>query len=164
MNMSGEIDSVCGLIGDIPHSAVSAAWEFIFHALSYWYLVIPGLVLWVVLEIIFRNQHDFNSENGFSPIFNSFIGAGFFLLFETLIDWILHLILGNGVSCGLLWIRSFYLIPFLATGLLLHSLGFWPYLKLPFTGEKIDLFGRRKQNPGRPKAVKGRKRKWRKYR
>lgn len=88
------------------------------------------------------NNHDFNSANGLSPTFNSFVGGGVFLLTETLFHWILGWLAGHDVSCDLLWIRTFYLLPFFTTGLLLHAVGFWPYWKIPILRIKIDLFGR----------------------
>lgn len=155
MNSVSYIDSICSLVADIPHTAISTAWTWIFYAFSsYWYLIVPALILWVIFEIFSRGNHDFNSDNGFTPIFNSFVGGGIFLLTGTLIDWLLHLVIGPGISCGLLWVRSFYLIPFVSTGLLLHGIGFWPYWRLPFTREKIDLFGRGKKYRTRPRQVR----------
>lgn len=146
MDTIGNLDKVCALFADIPHTTISAVWMWIHYGFSaYWYVVVPSLVLWVLFEIFRWSNHSYNSDNGFTPAFNSFVGGGVFLLMETLIDWLLHLFLGSGVSCGLIWIRSFYLIPFIATGLLLHSIGFWPYLRLPFTREKTVLFNRRRQ-------------------
>lgn len=75
-------------------------------------------------------------------MFNSFVGGGVFLAFESLIHWVIDFVLGNTAECGLLWINSFYLIPFIATGIFLNAIGFWHYMRIPILNIKIDLFGR----------------------
>lgn len=133
----------CSLINDIPGTFISGVWFWISYGFShYWYFIIPAIVIWVVFEIFSRNTRSFNSDNGFTPIFNSFIGGGVFYVTGAIIHFILGFFVGKGVDCGLIWINSFYLIPFIATGLFLHGIGFWPYMKIPILNVKVDLFGR----------------------
>lgn len=137
------VASACSLINDIPGTLISGVWFWISWGFSnYWYYIVPAIVLWVVVEIFTRNTHSFNSDNGFTPVFNSFIGGGVFYAFSALIHLVLGFFAGNGVECGLIWINSFYLIPFISTGLLLHGIGFWPYMMIPILNIKVNLFGR----------------------
>lgn len=135
--------SACSLINDIPGTLISGVWFGISYAFShYWYIIIPAIILWVVFEIFTRNTHSFNSDNGFTPVFNSFIGGGVFYIFSALIHLVLNLFVGDMVECGLVWVNSFYLIPFISTGLFLHGIGFWPYMMIPIINVKVNLFGR----------------------
>ena len=137
------LGAVCSLINDIPGTFISSVWFWISYGFSnYWYVIIPALVLWVIFEIVTRNTHSFNSDNGFTPTFNSFVGGGVFLGFESLIHFVLNLLVGNSAECGLIWINSFYLIPFVSTSLFLNAIGFWSYMRIPIINVKIDLFGR----------------------
>jgi hypothetical protein len=134
---------LCSAINDIPGTAISTVWFLISYAFSnYWYFIIPAIVIWIVAEVLTRNSHSFNSNNGFTPIFNSFIGGGVFYIFGALIHFILSFFVGKGVDCGLIWINLFYLVPFFTTGLFLHGIGFWPYMKIPIVNVKANFFGR----------------------
>lgn len=135
---------LCSAISDIPGTAISAVWFWIAYGFSHhWYFIIPAIVIWVVVEFLTMNTHSFNSDNGFTPMFNSFVGGGVFYILSALIHFILGLFAGEGVECGLLWINSFYLIPFVATSLLLNAVGFWKYWRVPILNIKIvDPFGR----------------------
>lgn len=143
MSVTQPLGDVCSLINSLPGTFISSVWFWISFAFSnYWYVIIPVIVIWIAIEIVTRNTHSFNSDNGFTPIFNSFVGGGIFFAFESLIYLILNFFFTSIVNCGFLWLNSFYLIPFIATGLFLHGIGFWPYIKLPILNIKINLFGR----------------------
>lgn len=129
---------ICSAIGDIPHTAVSSVWlgiEYLFT--NYWYIIVPVIIIWTIIEIVSKGGHSFNSDNGFTPVFNSFVGGGVFLLTEKLIYFILEHISGPSIYCGSLLSSSFYLLPFLTTGLFLNMIGFWVYWKIPFVKAKI---------------------------
>ncbi len=134
----------CSLISDIPGTFISGVWFWISFGFShYWYVIIPAIIIWVVVEVFTIGTHSFNSDNGFTPLFNSFVGGGVFYVLSALIHFILSFFMGKGVECGLLWINSFYLIPFVATSLLLNAIGFWKYWRIPILNIKIvDPFGR----------------------
>lgn len=137
------IGGVCSIVGSIPSTTISWIWFWISSLfLSYWYYIVPAIILWSVYQIVTRGSHRFNSDNGYTPLFNSFVGGGVFFIFEWILSWILVLLFGPMVNCGLLFVDLFYLIPFIATGLFLHWIGFWPYMMLPIVNIKIDLFGR----------------------
>lgn len=132
---------LCSAINAIPGTSISAIWFWILYGFShYWYIITPVIVIWVVFEIFTRNLHSYNSDNGFTPLFNSFVGGGVFYILSALIHFILSIFIGKGVECSLLWINSFYLIPFIATGLFLNAIGFWHYMKIPILNIKINLF------------------------
>jgi len=133
---------LCSAVSDIPGTAISAVWLWISYSfLHYWYIIIPAIVIWVVIEIFTRNTHSYNSDNGFTPTFNRFVGGGVFYIFSAMFHFILSLFIGKGIECGLIWINSFYLIPYISAGFFLHGIGFWPYMMLPIINVKIDLFG-----------------------
>ena len=137
------IGGVCSIIGSIPSTSISWVWFWISSLfLSYWYYIVPATILWVAYQIITRGSHHYNSDNGSTPLFNSFVGGGVFFIFEYIINWILVFFFGPIVNCSLLIVDLFYLVPFIATGLFLHGIGFWPYMMLPIINVKIDLFGR----------------------
>jgi hypothetical protein len=97
----------------------------------YWFLIVLVLGAWIAFEIVtrFGNAH-YNSENGFSPMFNRFVGSGSYLLVHSLLLLGLSKIFGNGVYCG----PTPYVLHALAFGLVgltLHLSGFWPYLIEP---------------------------------
>lgn len=143
MNVAQSLGDVCSLITSLPGTFISGVWFLVSSFFSnYWYIIIPVIVVWVVAEIITRNTHRFNSDNGFTPFFNSFVGGGVFFAFEFLIHFVLNSFFTSIVNCGSLLLNSFYLIPFIATGLFLHGIGFWPYIKLPILNIKISLFGK----------------------
>lgn len=129
---------ICSAIGDIPHTFISSIWFWVdFLFTRYWYIIVPVIVIWVIIEIISKGGHSFNSDNGFTPTFNSFVGGGVFILTEKLIHFILEFFSGPTVHCGTLFMSSFYLLPFLTTGLFLNMIGFWVYWKIPFIKLKI---------------------------
>ncbi len=129
------------MLGEIPHTVVSGILLIIRYGAShYWYIVFPVIICWILVEVITRNNHDYNSDNGFTSAFNSFIGGAVFYLSEEAIQFIFKLILGDTASCITLFTSSFYLLPFITTGLFLHLVRFWPYWRLPFTRKKIRLY------------------------
>jgi len=134
---------LCSLINDIPRTLISGVWFWISYGFShYWYVIIPVIILWFVFEIFTRNTHSYNSDNGFTPLFNRFVGGGVFYVFSALLHFVLSFFISDGVDCSLIWINSFYLIPFISAGLFLHGIGFWPYMMLPIINVKVNLFGR----------------------
>lgn len=134
---------LCSAIGDIPGTLISSVWFWISFAFTrYWYVIIPAIVIWVVIEIFTNGSHKYNSDNGFTPTFNRFVGGGVFYIFSAVFHFILSFIIGGWTDCSLLFIDVAYLVPFVGTGLFLHGIGFWPYMMLPILNIKIDLFGR----------------------
>ncbi len=137
------LSPLCSVISDIPGTLISGVWFWIAYGFSYyWYFIIPAIVIWVAVEIFTRHSRSFNSDNGFTPMFNSFVGGGVFCILSAFLHFILDLFAGKGIECVLLLINSLYLIPFIATGILLNAIGFWHYWRVPILNIKIDLFGR----------------------
>ncbi len=138
------IEPFCALVNNIPGTFISGVWFWITYSFThYWHLIIPVTICWFLYEILTRNTHSYNSANGFTSTLNSFVGGGVFYIFNALINFVLSSIIGNGVDCGLIWINSFYLIPFVFTGIFLHGIGFWPHMKLPTLKTRM---GARKRN------------------
>lgn len=130
-------DMCSAATASIPHSIAGILWSIITMLWSwYWVLIVVGLIGWIVFEIVTRNgTMHYNSENGFSPPFNRFVGAGTYLGFQTLIYLLLKLIFGDGVYC-MGWPLVLHLAVFGTTGLFLYGIGFWPYLVEPGTRRK----------------------------
>ena len=126
------INIFCDLLSPITKSLASWLWTFI-QALWpwHWLWILVVLIGWVVFEILTRNgAAHYNSENGFSPTFNRFVGSGTYLGVQAFLLLLLPKILGAAAYC----FPTPYIIHsilFLSTGLLLHLTGFWPYLKEP---------------------------------
>ncbi len=97
----------------------------------YWLLIVVALVLWTAFEIASRHGGaHYNSKNGFSPLFNSFVGSGTYALFQYLTYLILQKLLGDGIYCQP-WSYVIHIFVFILTGGLLYFSGFWVYWKLP---------------------------------
>lgn len=96
-----------------------------------WYglIIILALGLWITFEIYTRhgNVH-YNSDNGFSPTFNRFVGSGTYLGLQTILYFLFSFIFSDAIYCYI-WPFAIHLVIFLSTGLLLHLSGFWPKLK-----------------------------------
>ena len=108
--------------------AIESLWPW------YWFLISLTLIAWIIFEIITRNgSAHYNSKNGFSPLFNSFVGSGTYALFQYFTHLFLNKSLGSGVYCRP-WSYLIHFIIFLSTGGLLFISGFWVYWKMP--GEK----------------------------
>lgn len=124
---------ICSTVSDM---AVSSLSDFLWTAIKYlwpWHFlwIILALVGWVAWEIYTRNgTAHYNSDNGFSPTFNRFVGSGTYLGLQTLTFLIFTTIFGNFVYC-LKWPLALHLLIFLSSGLLLNLTGFWVYLKEP---------------------------------
>ena len=132
------LKDICSAItASAPHSTASILWGVITALWPWrWLLIVMGIICWVVFEITTRNGTvHYNSENGFSPSFNRFVGAGTYVGFQALVYLLLELIFGEGIYC-IGWPFALHVIVFGSTGLFLHAIGFWPYLVEPGTRRK----------------------------
>lgn len=113
-------------------SAAGFAWILITSLWSmYWHYLLPALDIWVIYEVLTRfGSAHYNSENGFSPTFNRFVGSGTYLAFQGLIYAIIHWIFGDNAYLHV-WAYAVHLCVFVYTGLFLNAIGFWAYLRLP---------------------------------
>lgn len=128
MNLNNLLVEICLKSGDIPGTFLSAIWFYVKLSFSnYWYITIPVLTIWILWELIQRNNHSYNSRNGFTPFFNSFIGAGLFCLFQYLTYSIISLFWGKEILCTFQILSVLYLIPFILTKIFLISVRFWKY-------------------------------------
>ena len=97
----------------------------------YWFLISILLVAWVIYEIITRHgRSHYNSENGFSPSFNSFVGSGMYAVLQYFTHLVLDKFYGPVIYCKP-WSYVIHIVIFLLTGGLLILSGFWVYWKLP---------------------------------
>lgn len=127
------LGNICSIIAIPFASSISSFLWQIFYALWpwYWFVIIALLFLWIVGEILTRNGTvHYNSENGFSPSFNRFVGSGTYTSLQALLLLSLEKFFGDSVYC-ILWPYEAHLLVFISSGLLLHFSGFWPYLKEP---------------------------------
>ncbi len=87
----------------IPSVESTAAW--IWFAIKslwpwYWLLIVVLLIAWIIFEIATRHGGaHYNSQNGFSPLFNSFVGSGTYALLQYLTYLALKKPFGPGVYC-----------------------------------------------------------------
>lgn len=133
MNTTFSIGNICSALSDSAVSSFSAMiWKIIVYLWPWKWLAIVVLIsVWILFEIKTRfGTFHYNSENGFSPSFNRFVGSGSYLGLQTLLFVVLKLIFGNIVYC-FSWSYALHVLVFVSTGILLNVSGFWPYLKEP---------------------------------
>lgn len=133
MNSTFSIGNICSIILDSTVSSSSGMlWKIITFLWPWqWIFIFLSLTIWIVFELKTRHgTAHYNSENGFSPAFNRFVGSGLYLGLQTVLFLILEFFFGSIVYC-LGWPYILHVTVFLSTGLLLNISGFWPYLKEP---------------------------------
>ena len=120
------------LIWSIPQSIAGGFWFIITTVWNaYWPFILVGLTLWTIWELITRNGGlHYNSDNGFSPTYNRFVGSGMYLLFQTGTYVLLTKLFGNEIYAHA-WPYGVHIVAFLSVGLFLNLVGFWKYWKLP---------------------------------
>jgi len=131
------ISSLCSLGQSFFGSGYSLLWSVILW-LGFWkgLLIVIGIIFWTISEIVSKGTHKYNSENGLTPAFNSFIGASGYFWFQTIIYFGLKLIFTDAVYC-FKWPYFLHSIVFLLNGFILHMIGIWPYWKV--FGVKIRI-------------------------
>lgn len=136
---------ICELASSIPHSIAAAIVTWV-QLLWPKYIVIIFTVLtgWVFFEIKTRNgTWHYNSKNGFSPQFNSFIGAGTFAIFQGLMYGLFNLFTWGGAYC-IPWLTALYLIPFgLTAWFLVDIAGFWVEKRHAYKNYRNKMIKRR---------------------
>jgi len=125
------INDMCSILFiPLASSASSFVWQIIYFLWSwngFWILI--GLIAWIGIELVTRNgTAHYNSKNGFSPAFNVFVGSGLYWGIQSGLLILLGKVFGESVYC-FIWPYPVHIIIFASTGLFLHSVGFWPYLK-----------------------------------
>ena len=131
MNNVFSFGNICSLISASRASSISSFFWQIIDFLWPWNWIWISLLLftWVIWEIITRHgSAHYNSENGFSPVFNRFIGSGVYFSLQALVYLFFRLAFGDVIYCAP-WPYAVHIIIFLLTGTLLHLSGFWPYLR-----------------------------------
>jgi hypothetical protein len=118
------------LLSTMAHSTVYTIWRIIGEIFSsYWYIIIPALVLWVAWEVFSRNSHfHYNSANGYSPDFNRFVGSGVYFLLQSLVLAFITLIFSDKAYLHF-WPYALHITVFFSTSFLLNYVGFWVYQK-----------------------------------
>ena len=120
------------LLIDTPMTLAGQFWWLVTTVWSaYWPYILVFIIGWTIWELITRNGgFHYNSENGFSPTYNRFVGSGVLLLFQMSIYAILTKLFGHEAYLQV-WSYSVHIVAFLSTGLFLNLVGFWKYWKLP---------------------------------
>ena len=134
MNSPFSIGEMCAVVfAQSSNTIYATAWKLIVALWPwYWLLIMLSLGGWIAYEIITRNgTAHYNSDNGFSPVFNSFVGSGMYAVLQALLFFVLTLLFGVGVYC-FVWPFAIHVLIFLSTGRLLHAIGFWPRLEQPY--------------------------------
>lgn len=146
------LSSICPIIGTIPHTIAGWVWTGVtMLGPLYSLLIILGLVVWVVIEFATRNGTlHYNSDNGFSPPFNVFVGSCLNFTLQELLGLLLSWIFGDGTYC-VPWPYILHFFVYMCTGLFLRWIGFWTYLRI--LGESPQ---RRNVNPQKVSQCKSR--------
>lgn len=127
------------LIGEICQaSAVPLAsslsafvWQVILYLWPWkWILVVLAIGGWTAWEIFTRNGNShYNSKNGFSPGFNSFVGSGLYWGIQALLLLFFEKVMGDYVYC-LPLPYIFHVSLLVIVALFLNKIGFWPEFRL----------------------------------
>ncbi len=126
---------MCQELSSIPKSFASGLWYGIQHWPWHFVSLVGIITLWVIIEIATRyGTLWFHSENGFTPTFNRFVGAGTYIGLQALILGIFALI-SSSVYCTP-WPYVLHLLVFIGTSKLLNKIGFWVYEKKPIIRKK----------------------------
>lgn len=123
------IDKICQQVfTTMPASPAGKFWFGIANFWKdYWPYIIISLAGWVIFEIVTRDGGiHYNSSNGFSPVFNRFVGSGTYLLFDMLTILILLKIFGPLIYCNP-FTYPIHIINFGLTWLFLIFIGFWDH-------------------------------------
>jgi hypothetical protein len=136
------IGDVCSIVASIPHTIAGYVWTAITTLGLWWSLaIILGLIGWVVFEVATRNGNaHYNSDNGFSPLFNIFVGSSLNFAIQEGMGLGLAKIFGDTIYC-VEWPYILHFAVFVITGLFLRFTGFWVYLRI--LGERPRKRGRR---------------------
>lgn len=121
---------ICSIAQSTAGSLSSRLWTIITTLWPWHWLWITGaIVIWVIFEILTRNgSAHYNSDNGFSPLFNSFVGSGTYLGLESAALLLIEKAYGQKVYC-MVWPYEIHFLIFASAGLLLYFTGFWTYLE-----------------------------------
>ena len=123
------VPQICKLLFESPpKSNAGQTWFLITNFWSQnWIWITIILILWVIFEIFTRNgRGHYNSKNGFSPLFNRFIGSGVYLIFQAVMVYLLVTLFGRGVYCTP-WPYIVHPIIFILTRFFLLAIKFWVY-------------------------------------
>lgn len=123
---------MCQALAIPTASSLSAfVWQIILYLWPWkWILVVLAIGGWTAWEIFTRNGNaHYNSKNGFSPGFNSFVGSGLYWGIQALILLLFAKVFGESIYCMPLpyVIHSSILV---LVYLFLHEIGFWPEFRL----------------------------------
>ena len=120
------------LIVGVPATLASGFWLIVTTIWNtYWPFILIGLTVWTLWELVTRNGgFHYNSENGFSPTYNRFVGSGMYLLFQTGTYALLTKLFGSEIYAHA-WPYGVHIAAFISVGLFLNLVGFWKYWKLP---------------------------------
>jgi hypothetical protein len=137
------IAQVCSIVASIPHTIAGYVWSGVTILGPWWStLIVLALISWVVFEIVTRNGNaHYNSDNGFSPLFNFFVGSALNFTIQELLGLLLAKLFGDAIYC-VEWPYALHAAVFVATGLILRFSGFWKYLRI--LGEGPRKRGRRR--------------------
>ncbi len=125
--MEISLENVCGLSKSLNSSLNGFIWEIISKLSSHYLMIAIILTSWVVFELLTRNgRFHYNSANGFSPVFNSFVGSGLYFFYYSLVLILPQYLFGEIVHCITLPFITHLLI-FVAVKKTLKALNFWKY-------------------------------------
>ncbi len=94
--------SLCPLLSSIPQTERQLLWSIIYSTWPWNLILISVLILWIVFEI--KNRHGkvlYRSKkgNGYTPLFNKFVGSATYFALQALIPLVLSFIFGDAIYC-----------------------------------------------------------------
>jgi len=129
MILTGDICQALAI--PVASSISSFIWQVILFLWPWhWLWIVLAITAWVIWEIITRDgTAHYNSKNGFSPSFNSFIGSGLYWGIQAIVLLLFEKFLGVSAYCTSLPYVAHISILVLVY-LFLHGIGFWPEFRL----------------------------------
>lgn len=129
MTIGSETFNLCPMISSLEVSARGAAWDLLASLWApYWWIITPAIIIWLLYELATRNgSSHYNSQNGFSPAFNVFVGSACYFITTLLINGAFVKLFGDAIYCKPIS-YIVHLISFALVGIALLTSGFWKYL------------------------------------
>ena len=115
-------DPICEAVSFLGLPIYGKIWTYIISTTgAMFWLIIVGLLVWVIIETISIGS----SENNFSPSFNRFVGATLYFFISWFIFFILDKFSFGLASC--IRVPIVHPVSFISVKFILLSIGFWKY-------------------------------------
>jgi hypothetical protein len=127
------LGEICTAISiSMASSLNSFVWQIITYLWPWnWMWIVLFISGWIIWEIKTRyGAAHYNSKNGFSPVFNAFVGSGIYAGFQLIFVLFMTNVVGGLAYCNI-WPFGVHIVLYKLSGWFLNIIGFWVYRKEP---------------------------------